>query len=148
MGDRRTQWFRAAAVAVALGAVCACSGSGGTASTVTVPAPTATPSPSPSPPAGDADLDAAELVVPDHGRGSAQTFTASEAGFSGSFTATTAPAGTANSCSGIATISPASGSGSFSVTPVANGHCTFTISDGTRSATETIDVTTTTAGGS
>jgi hypothetical protein len=27
------------------------------------------------------------------------------------------------------------------------GHCLFTVSDGTRSATETIDVTTTTAGG-
>ncbi|HEX3466742.1 MAG TPA: hypothetical protein VHT05_01425, partial [Candidatus Elarobacter sp.] len=82
------------------------------------------------------------------GAANAMPFTAGETGYTGTFSVTTPATGTTNSCSGIATVSPAAGSGSFTVTPVSNGHCIFSVSDGTKSATETIDVTTTTVGGS
>jgi hypothetical protein len=64
------------------------------------------------------------------------------------FTATTASAGQTHSCSAIATASP-SGGATFTVTPVAIGHCTYTIAGANAmSATLTIDVTTTSVGGS
>jgi hypothetical protein len=78
----------------------------------------------------------------------AQTTAASQIGYGGTFTASTAAGGQANSCSGIATISPATGT-AFTVTPAAAGHCTFTITGGNaQSATLTVDVTTTSVGGS
>ena len=133
-----------------------CSGSGGTANTV-APAPTASPtpvvtaSPTPvvtaSPGPGTISLAPNPLNFATTGAAAAQTFTASETGFSGTYSATTAAAGTAGSCSGIATISPTSGSGTFTVTPVAAGGCVFTVSDGTHTAPETINITTTTVGG-
>lgn len=113
-----------------------------------------TPSPSPSPTASPTPTPGAVVLAPNAlaftavGASNAQSTTASESNYSGTFTAATAAAGQPNSCSGIATISPASGT-TFSVTPVAAGHCTFTVSGGgTQSATLTIDVTTTTVGGS
>ena len=59
------------------------------------------------------------------------SFTASESGYSGAFTAT-------NTCSGIATVTPSSASGpsaAFTVTPTANGTCTVTINDASNNST-------------
>ena len=107
-----------------------------------------TPSPSPIPMPGAVVLAPNALAFTAVGAANAQSTTASESNYSGTFTAATAAAGQPNSCSGIATISPASGT-TFSVTPVAAGHCTFTLTGGgTQSATLTIDVTTTNVGGS
>jgi hypothetical protein len=86
------------------------------------------------------------------GIGSAQNqqFTASEANYGGAFTVTTAAAGQPNSCSGIATVSPASSvNGPFTVTPVGAGQCTFTVTGGNgQTATLTIGVANTSVGGS
>jgi len=113
-----------------------------TASPTAVPTPTATPTPPP------VDLQPSSLSFLATGSSAAQTFDATESGFSGSFTASTPAAGTANSCSGIATIAPTSSAKTFTVTPVSHGHCTFSVSDGRQSSIETIDVSTTTVGGS
>jgi hypothetical protein len=78
-----------------------------------------------------------------------QQITVSEANYSGTFTLATAAAGQANSCSGIATVSPPSGAGPFTVTPVGGGQCTFTVTGGNgQTATLTIGVANTTVGGS
>lgn len=138
----------------ALGA--ACSGSGGTSTSVPPPTvtPSPTPTPTPTPTATATPVSAAIVLKPASlsftatGAANALPFTASETGFTGTFTVTTPATGTANSCNGIATVAPASGTGAFTVTAAGNGHCTFSVSDGTTSATETIDVTTTTVGGS
>ena len=135
----RTGWSM-----VLLFALTACSGAGGTATSLTAPSPT----PSPVPTASPLALTPSSLSFTATGAAAAMTFTVSERGFSGSFSVTTAMAGSQNSCSGIATVAPSSGSGTFTVTPQSNGHCIFTVSDGTQSAPETIDVTTTTVGGS
>jgi hypothetical protein len=111
--------------------------------------PTATPSPaaSPSPAPGAVLLSVPNLAFTATGAASAQTFAASQANGSGTFTASTAATGS-GSCTGIATIAPTTGS-SFTVTPLAAGACTFTIAgDGGQSAALTIDVTSTTLGGS
>lgn len=64
-----------------------------------------------------------------------------------SFTISTPPAGQTNSCNGIATVSPSSGT-AFAVTASGAGHCTFAIADGRgQTVALTIDVTTTTVGG-
>lgn len=110
------------------------------------PSPSPTPSPVPTP--GPVVLTPSNLAFTAVGAANAQSTTASETNYTGAFAASTAAAGQSNSCSGIATISPASGT-NFSVTPVAAGHCTFTLTGGgTQSATLTIDVTTTNVGGS
>jgi len=78
-----------------------------------------------------------------------QLFTVSEANYSGTFTVTTAATGQLNSCSGIATVSPSSGAGPFTVTPVGAGQCTFTVTGGNgQTATLTVGVAVTTVGGS
>ena len=110
------------------------------------PSPSPTPSPVPTP--GPVVLTPSSLAFTAVGAANVQSTTASETNYSGAFAASTAAAGQSNSCSGIATISPASGT-NFSVTPVAAGHCTFALTGGgTQSATLTIDVTTTNVGGS
>ncbi len=112
------------------------------------PTPTPTPTPTPMPTPGAVVLAPNALAFTAVGATNAQRTTASESNYAGTFTAATGAAGQTNSCSGIATISPASGT-TFSVTPVAAGHCTFTLTGGgTQSATLTIDVTTTNVGGS
>jgi hypothetical protein len=122
------------------------------APTATPPAatpPTATPSPAASPSAapGAVLLSVPNLAFTATGTASAQTFAASQANGSGTFTASTAATGS-GSCAGIATIAPTTGS-SFTVTPLAAGACTFTIAGGGgQSAALTIDVTSTTLGGS
>ena len=107
---------------------------------VTVSAPVPTPSPVPTP--GAVTLTPSALTFTATGAAYALSTTASQSQFSGSFSASTA------TCSGIATISPSSGT-TFTVTPVAAGSCTFTIAgaNGT-SATLSVGVTTTTVGGS
>ncbi len=112
------------------------------------PSPSPTPAPTPTPTPGAVVLAPNALAFTAVGATNAQSTTASESNYAGTFTAATAAAGQTNSCSGIATISPAIGT-IFSVTPVAAGHCTFTLTGGgTQSATLTIDVTTTNVGGS
>jgi len=81
------------------------------------------------------------------GASAAQTVTATQSNYSGSFAASTPAAGQPNSCNGIATISPSSGT-SFSVMPVAAGQCVFTIAANGEAANLTVTVTTTTIGGS
>uniref|UniRef100_E6Q3D4 Uncharacterized protein n=1 Tax=mine drainage metagenome TaxID=410659 RepID=E6Q3D4_9ZZZZ len=115
---------------------------------IAIGAATPSPSPTPSPTPGAVVLTPSSLAFTAVGAVNAQSTTASETNYSGAFAASTAAAGQSNSCSGIATISPASGT-NFSVTPVAAGHCTFALTGGgTQSATLTIDVTTTNVGGS
>ena len=127
-----------AVVFCALSSLPACSSSRGF-----VPAPTPTPSPTATPTAapGAVELSSATLSFTATGAGYAQPVTVTQASYSGVFTPST------TNCTGIATISPASGT-SFSVTPVAAGSCTFTITGcGGQSATLSIGVTTTTVGG-
>lgn len=107
---------------------------------VTVSTPIPTPSPVPTP--GAVALTPSALNFTATGAAYAQSTTASQSQFGGSFNASTA------TCIGIATVSPSSGT-TFTVTPVAAGSCTFTIAgaNGT-SATLSVGVTTTTVGGS
>ena len=87
-------------------------------------------------------LSATSLSFTEAGASDAQTVTVTQVNYSGAFTPAT------TTCSGIATISPTSGT-SFTVTPVAAGSCTFTIAGGGgQSATLSVGVTTTTVGGS
>jgi hypothetical protein len=76
------------------------------------------------------------------GAANARAVNVTQANYSGAFTPST------TTCSGIATIASASGA-SFSIVPVAAGHCTFSIAGALgKTATLTVDVTTTTVGGS
>jgi hypothetical protein len=72
--------------------------------------------------------------------GYALSFAATEAGYSGTLTATS------SDCNGIATFSPTNGvgpSGTFAVTSVAAGKCHVTITDAAnQKAVVTVDVTT------
>ncbi len=103
---------------------------------------------SPSAASGAVVLSPPSLAFTAAGAAHAQPVNASQVSYTGSFSATTAAPGQTNSCSGIASISPSSAT-AFTVTPVAAGHCTFTIAGGaSQSATLTIDVTTTSVGGS
>lgn len=77
------------------------------------------------------------------GASNAQTLTASEIGYNGNFSASTA------NCSGIATISPGTSASAFTVTPAGVGTCSFTISDASaQTKSLSITVTTTTIVGS
>jgi hypothetical protein len=114
-------------------------GCGGPVDTTPLPA---TPSPSPA-----VNLSVPALAFIATGAGNAQTVSASQAGFSGSFTAATAASGQAGSCSGVATIA-AAGTNSFTVTPSGSGACTFTITGaGGMTASLGITVTVTVFGG-
>jgi hypothetical protein len=108
------------------------------------PAATATPVPTP----GAVVLAGQNVSFTAAGSAYAQSVTATQANYIGSFAASTPPAGQTGSCSGIASISQTNAA-KFSVTPVAAGHCVFSIAGGGgESAPLTIDVTTTTVGGS
>lgn len=125
-----------AAVTVSLAA---CSGPGGTALVAT---------PTPTPTSRSVTLSINSISFAGTGAANSQTVTASQSNYGGQFAATTPAAGQPNSCSGIATISPATNSSSFTITPVAVGHCTFTITGGNgQTTTLTVDVTTTAVGG-
>jgi hypothetical protein len=103
-----------------------------------VPAPTASSGPMP----GTVTLSQTSLTFTAAGAANAQSTTASQANYTGTFTAST------TTCSGIATIA-STGSAAFSVTPVAAGTCSFTITGGNNmTATLNVVVTTTTVGGS
>ena len=87
-------------------------------------------------------LSPSSLAFTATGASNAQTVAVTQGNYSGAFTAS------GTTCTGIATISAATAA-SFSVTPVAAGSCTFTITgSGGQSAALTIGVTTTTVGGS
>ncbi|MBV8580231.1 MAG: hypothetical protein JOZ86_06305 [Candidatus Eremiobacteraeota bacterium] len=144
----------ALACAVAGGAMFAgCQGGGATApvfSTGTAaptPTPTLTPTPTPTPTAtptpsvlGVTPNTVAMTVV-----GATAPFTASETAYTGTLTA----ANGTPSCSGIATVAPATASGpsgNFTVTAVAAGQCQLTVKD-TNGQTATVTVYVTTTGG-
>ncbi|MGC2243809.1 MAG: hypothetical protein WBA06_09305 [Candidatus Aquilonibacter sp.] len=98
--------------------------------------------PGPTPTPGSVMLSSSSLAFTTIGASDAQTVTVKQSNYSGAFTAS------GTTCAGIATISAATAA-SFSVTPVAAGSCTFTITGGGgQSAALTIGVTTTTVGGS
>jgi hypothetical protein len=119
----------------------ACTGGGSTANPPPLATPTPTPTPTPSPTPGPVVPSSTSLTFLAAGAASAQTFTVSEAGYPGNFTATT------TNCGGIASIAPPSGR-SFTVTAAASGSCTFTIANPfSQSATVSVGVTTTTVGG-
>jgi hypothetical protein len=99
----------------------------------------ATPTPTPAP--GVVVLTHATLGFTATGAAFAQTSTASQSNYSGTFTAST------TTCAGIATISASSGT-TFTVTPLAPGSCSFTIAGGNgQSTTLAVGVTTTSVGG-
>ena len=98
---------------------------------------------------GPVMLSTPSLSLLGSGAANAQTFTASQSNYGGGFTVTTPAGGQPNSCSAIATVSPSSGAGPFSVTGVAAGACSFTVTGGNgQSAPLTVVVTITTLGGS
>lgn len=120
-------------VAVAVGAIAAAGCAGGV---------TTTPIVNPTPTPGAVVLSSTSLAFTSTGAANARSVNATQANYSGAFTAST------TTCGGIATISPASGT-TFSITPVAAGSCSFTIAGGgAQSATLTVGVTTTAFGGS
>lgn len=96
--------------------------------------------PTPSTAPGVVTLSPASLSFLTAGASAAQSVSPSQANYSGPFAALT------TTCAGIATISPASGS-AFTVTPVAAGTCSFTVTGSGASATLGVTVTTTSVGG-
>lgn len=104
-------------------------------------APAASPTPTTEPTPGPVTLSQSSLAFAAAGASYAQTVTASETNYSGSFTVSTM------TCSGIATVSPSSGT-TFTVKPVSAGSCTYAITaDNGQEATLTVGVTTTGIGG-
>jgi hypothetical protein len=78
----------------------------------------------------------------------AQNVVVSQPNFSGTFVFTTPANGTTDSCSAIASAAQTSTPGTFAITPMAAGHCTFTVTGGDGATnTLTIDVTSSTVGG-
>ncbi len=83
------------------------------------------------------------------GTRSAYAFTATQNDYSGLFTVSTPASGQTNACSGIATVTPLTGFGIFTVIPVGAGQCTFTVTGGSgQTATLPVGVTITSVGGS
>jgi len=120
--------IRSAFAAVALSAVAItmsnCTSSNPAPIIILTPLPTAVPTAAPTP------TPSAILVNPGSiaftAAGQTQSFTATENFYTGTLTAST------TNCTGIASISPASGTGpsaSFTVTAVGNGNCQFSIKD-------------------
>jgi hypothetical protein len=114
------------------------------------PVVTATPTPivsaTPTPVAGGVVIAPSSLSLLGTGAANAQSVTVSQSNYGGAFTFSTAAAGSANSCSGIAS---EAGSGPvYTITPDGNGHCTFVVAGGGgQTSTLTIDVTVSTVGG-
>jgi hypothetical protein len=105
------------------------------------PQPSASATPSPTPAPGTVALTTGTMAFVATGAAADQSTTASQPNYSGTFAAS------GTSCTGIATISPAAGT-TFTVTPVAAGSCTFTITGGDgKSAALAVGVTTTNVGG-
>jgi hypothetical protein len=133
---------------IVVSAVTGCSGGAIVTTPIATPSPSPSPSVSPSPTPGPVVLSQSSIGFTSSGAANAQIVTPSQTNYAGSFSAATAAAGQANSCSNIAVISPANGS-VFTVAPSAAGACAFTISGGGgQSATLSITVTVTNFGGS
>jgi len=93
-------------------------------------------------------LSPTSLSILGTGNVNALTFGATQSNASGNFTVTTAASGS-TSCSAVATVSPTSGTGPFTVTGLAAGTCSFTVSgDSGISAPLSVTVTTVSVGGS
>jgi hypothetical protein len=108
------------------------------------PSPSSSPSPSGSPTAtlGSVILSTSAMSFLGTGSANNQSFSVTQTNYSGTFTVTNG----SPSCSGIATASGTSPS--FTVTPVAVGHCVLTVTGGnSQTASLTIDVSSTTFGG-
>jgi len=102
------------------------------------PSPSPSPSPTPTPTPAPLALSPAALSFTASGASYAQTFAASESGYTGAFTETD----TCNPGTAIATVSAASGPGptaNFTVTPQSAGSCTITVHD-TNGQTSTVTV--------
>lgn len=126
--------------------VCGCSGPGGSAG-VSLPAPTPTPTPAPTatPARGPVAVSPGSLTFANTGNNCgptgttpcAQTFSASETGYAGTFTASSGN-------TSVATVIAGPGANVFTVTPVGAGNTTVTVTDATmQNATVMITVTTT-----
>ena len=90
-----------------------------------VPTPTPTPTPSPTPVPGTLVVQPNPVNVNGVGASNAQTFSATETGYAGVF-------GESDNCSGIATVTTSNANGptaTYTVTGIAAGNCTVTISD-------------------
>jgi chitinase len=113
------------------------------------PTPTNTPTPSPTPTPVPAPIGATGTTVSLTAAGKTAQFQVTESGYSGTFTLSNG----SPSCSGIATVSPSSGTGPstlFTVTAVAAGACVVVVSDdhgGSVSVQITVTTTTGTISG-
>ncbi len=100
-----------------------CSGSGGSAGVVTPGAtPTPTASPSPAPVATPAAVFTFALTFSNVGTAYNQSFSVSEAGYTGTLTAMSQD-------TKVATVAPGTRSGTFVVTPVGAGQTTIIVTD-------------------
>ncbi len=100
--------------------------------------PTATPT---APPPGVLSINPTALTLNGTGAASAQSVDVQEIGYTGGF-------GESDTCAGIATVAPSSGSGpsaAFSVTPIAAGTCSATFTDA-QSQHVAVAITVTTTG--
>jgi hypothetical protein len=114
-----------------------------TAVPTATPAPTATPVPTAVPPSALTAPSGSSVAMTKAGQ--TGTFTVTENGYSGTLTASNG----APSCSGIATVAPASGTGpsaTFTITAVAAGICQIKVQD-TNGQTVAASVTVTTTSG-
>lgn len=102
-------------------------------------APTATPTVAPA----SIALTPSSLSFTSIGSTANQTFTASETGFTGTFTPGTCTSGTTT----VATVTAGPNANQFTVTPQAAGTCNISVSDGRQTANVAVTVTTTTVGG-
>jgi len=102
------------------------------------PAPTLSPTPSPTPTPAPVGLSPASLSFTNLGAGNAQSVTAAQSGFTGTFTAS--GANCTQGSTTVATIASTS-SNAFSVTPTAAGSCSVTITGSGASATLSVSVT-------
>jgi len=134
--------IRSAFAALALSAVALtlanCTSTNSPPIIILTPLPTAVPTtpPTPAPSALTSNVSSVAFTVV----GQNANFTVSESGYSGALTAT-------STCAGIATVSPASGTGPsalFTVTSVAAGTCAVTVKDASNQAAAVgVTVTTT-----
>jgi hypothetical protein len=113
-----------------------------TAVPTATPAPTATPVPTPVPPAALTAPGGTSVAMTKAGQ--TGTFSVSENGYSGTFTASNG----SPSCSGIATFTPATATGptaTFTITALAAGICQIKVQDtNSQTVAATVTVTTTT----
>ncbi len=100
----------------------ACGGGGSAA----VPAPAVSTAPAASPTPGASATPQASLTAITFATNAAVTFTVAETGYTGTFSETDTCAPLTGT---IATVTPASGTASYTVTPIGAGSCSITVKD-------------------